>query len=160
MPNNDAASNDREMPMTYSSKAPGFIRDPHGFDSFFENVNELGRHCGLTEAEKITWAIRYAGAEGDSWKGVPCLAPDTAAVPTLDVFREEVRECYPELDANRRYTRRDVEALVERTQEFREMSRGDLGDYYRKFNVYVNYLITKKTFSELERASTYLRGFP
>ena len=148
------------MPMTYSREAPRFVRDAHGFDSFFDNVDELGRRCKLSDADRIVWAIRYAGAEADSWKGVPCLAAGVNPAPTLETFREEVREGYPDLDVDRRYTRRDLEALIDRTREYRDMSRGDLGDYYRKFNTYANYLIGKGTLSELDRASSYLRGFP
>ena len=54
------------MPMANSHEAPQFTRDPSGFDTFFKDVEELAKRCNLSEAEKIRWACRYAGAESKS----------------------------------------------------------------------------------------------
>ena len=155
-----ADDNGSHMPLTNARDAPRFVADDPGFDSFFEDIEDLGKRCKLDDAAKIKWAIRYAGKTAKSWRGVPCLSPDAASPATFDAFREEVREGYPNLDVHTQYTRRDLEALIERTRDVKGMDRTQLGDYYREFNTYADYLIGKRTFSDIDKASAYLRGFP
>ena len=55
------------MPLSNSRDAPRFASDPFSFDAFFEDVSELATRAGLSAADTIKWALRYAGAEADSW---------------------------------------------------------------------------------------------
>ncbi|KAF9643508.1 hypothetical protein BDM02DRAFT_3063851, partial [Thelephora ganbajun] len=148
------------MPMSNARDAPQFSSDPSGFDAFFDDVNELARRAGLSEADKIKWACRYAGAESDSWRSVPCLAAGRDPSPTFAEFKREVMQRYPHLSDDRRYTNRNLERLVDRTRESIDMSRDDLGGYYRKFITYSEYLIHHGRLSAREHNSAYLRGFP
>jgi len=148
------------MPMSNSRDAPRFSPEPNSFDYFFEDVAELAQRAGLSEADTIKWAIRYAGAESESWRQVSCLAPGRAPAPTFAEFKEEVRRVYPHLSASRRYTHEDLERLVARTQDYVGMTRDDFGDYYRRFITYTAYLISKDRLSKRERNTYYLRGFP
>ena len=146
-----------DMPMAGSRDAPRFHDDASGFDMFFEDVETLAERAKIKDADKITWAIRYAGSESDSWRHVPCL---TRTGHTFADFRKDVMKCYPHLSETRRYTIDDLDRLVERTRDYRNMSRSDLGEYYRHFITYSSYLLTKGRLSERERNSAYLRGFP
>ena len=146
------------MPMPRAQDAPCFTPDPYGFDSFFEDVVELGARCQLTDAAMIKWEIRYAGPEAESWHCVPCLA--RARAPAFAEFLEEVREHYPDLAADCRYTRRDLDGLLERTRDYKEMSLKDLGEYYRKYLTCSAYLVNNGILSERDRCNSYLRGFP
>ena len=47
------------MPMPYSRDAPQFSSDPLDFTAFFDDVSELARRAGLSDADAISWAIRY-----------------------------------------------------------------------------------------------------
>jgi hypothetical protein len=147
------------MPLPHSAKAPRFSSTPTGFDEFFEDVVELARRAGLGDADTIKWALRYAGTEGDAWRYVPCMTVTNAA-PTFAVFLAAVRQCYPHLTADRRYTNRDLENLLTRTANIREMSRDEFGDYYRRFLTYTSYLIANRRLSVEDRNMDYLRGFP
>ncbi|KAF9642806.1 hypothetical protein BDM02DRAFT_3192654 [Thelephora ganbajun] len=148
------------MPMSNARDAPRFSSDPSGFDAFFDNVNELARHAGLSKADKIKWACHYAGAESDSWRSVPCLVAGRDPAPTFAEFKWEVMQHYPHLSNDHCYTNRDLERLVDHTRESINMSRDDLGGYYRKFITYSEYLIHHGHLSACECNSAYLRGFP
>ena len=131
------------MPLSNSCDAPRFASNPFSFDAFFEDVSELAMRAGLSAADTIKWALRYAGAEADSWQHVPCLASGNNV--TFTQFKQEVLQVYPHLAGDRRHTKRDLEQLIERTQGFRDMTRDDLGEYYRKFITYTAYLIVRES---------------
>ena len=147
------------MPMANSREAPRFASDSSSFDTFFEDVEELATRSKLEDSAKIKWAIRYAGAESEPWKSLPCMIADRAA-PTFAQFKSEVLLCYPHLSDNRRYTNSDFDRLLERTRSYQEMTRDDFGEYYRKFITYSSYLVAKDRLSERERSNGYLKGFP
>ncbi|KAF9642009.1 hypothetical protein BDM02DRAFT_3106174 [Thelephora ganbajun] len=146
--------------MSNACDAPWFSSDPSGFNAFFNDVNELACHAGLSEADKIKWACCYAGAESNSWQSVPCLAAGHDPSPTFAEFKKEVMQHYPHLSNDCRYTNHDLEHLVDHTQESIDMSRDDLGGYYRKFITYLEYLIHHSHLSTHEHNSAYLRRFP
>ena len=149
------------MPLSRTRDAPKFMDDPRGFDEFFDNVAELAARAKLDDAAEITWAIRYAGEESECWENVPCRTKGPDATPaTLDEFKEEVRQRYPHLLNNRRYSIVDLTKLLERTQDYRAMSQDDLGIYYRRFLSIADYLIKEDRLSERERNAFYLKGFP
>ena len=96
--------------------------DLRGFEEFFDNVAELAARAKLDNVAKITWAIRYAGEESECWENVPCRAKGPNAMPaTLDEFKEEVRQRYPHLLNNRRYSIVDLRRLQGDTGRHREM---------------------------------------
>ena len=146
------------MPLSNSRDAPRFSPDPSGFDSFFKDVSELATQAALNNADTIKWARRYAGSEGESWEHVTCLAAARQAQnpATFAQFKDEVRQIYPALSDNRRYTNRNLESLLERTRDYHNMSREDLGDYHRRFITCTAYLIHQNHFSDRERNTSYL----
>jgi hypothetical protein len=147
------------MPMANSRDAPRFFPDPSGFETFFEDVEELADRGNLAEAAKIKWAIRYAGTHADAWKNVACLA-DIAKPPTFAQFKADVLLCYPNISPSRRYTIQDLEQLVIRTSRFDAINREDFGEYYRLFITYSTYLMGKNRLTTRERDGYYLRGLP
>ncbi len=148
------------MPMAHSRDAPRFSAEASDFDAYFEDVEELATRAGLTAADTIRWAIRYASPWSDAWKHVPCLAATALNPPTFAEFKADVLQYYPDLNDDRRYTSRDLERLLERSQDYQDMSRTDLGEYYRRFVTLSTYLVDKGRLSERERDAWYLRGFP
>ena len=151
------------MPLPHSRKAPRFSTTPYGFDNFFSDLEALIARAQIaTDKAKIEWALRYAEEEGDPWNYVPCMitAKATGTNATWNVFKDEVRLCYPHLTSDRRYTVHDLEALIRRTSDLRDMTREDLGDYYRRFLTYSAYLLANRRITESFRNNAYLRGFP
>ena len=148
------------MPTTNGCEAPRFSSDPSGFDSFFDDVAEHAGRATIDAAETIKWAIRYAGSKADSWRHVPCMKRGANNPPTFDEFRKEVQFCYPHLSSTHRYTVDDLECLLDRTRDYRDMDKEDLGTYYRRFVTYTGYLMEQGRLSEWERNAFYLRGFP
>ena len=144
-------------PLTYSRDSPRFTSDHTGFDAFFDDVDELGNRATASEQDRILWACRYAGSESESWKYVPAFADATA---TFATFRDEVRKCYPHLDASRRFTFHDLEVLLQRTQTYTNMTREDFGRYYRSYITISSYLKQHQDLPDRERGRRYLEGFP
>ena len=112
----------KDMPMANSREAPNFIADPSGFDTFFEDVEELAKRADLPNSEKIHWACRYAGSESDSWRRVPCLNRE-GHNPTFDEFKKQVLKGYPQLSHEDRYTIRDLQRLTDQTRDYRDIVR-------------------------------------
>ena len=145
--------------MPNNEDAPKFGFSPLSFTAFFDDVEELARRADLNVAATINWACRYAGSESESWKYLACFKNGQVPV-SFDVFRHEVLQMYPHLDEERRYSIRDLEKFIEDTAALADMSREDLGDYYRKFVVLTEYLIARDRLSPRERDALYLAGFP
>ena len=143
------------MPMANSREAPRFSSDPSGFDSFFEDVQELADRAGIDHQSTIKWACRYAGSESDSWKHLQSFKDSD-----WTKFKKEVRQGYPQLDEDRRYTHHDLQVVAESARSYRNMSRADLGTYYRRFLACSSYLIGRNRLSVREQSSMYLDGFP
>ena len=149
------------MPMAKCRDAPTFSADASGFETFFEDVEELAVRANINDAEKIRWATRYAGDKAKAWKYVDCIANTTDANPaTFAQFKKEVLLCYPHISSTRRHTIGDLERLVSSTREIRGMTRQSFGDFYRDFLTFTTYLITKERLSLREQNTMYLRALP
>ena len=138
--------NNTYMPMANSHEAPQFSSDLNGFKNFFQDVKFLADRCNLSEADCITWAIRYA-SEGPAWELVPCRHLDTA---TFDKFKEEVTALYPHINEARRYTLGNLDRLVNKTRAMTDVSHKSFGNFYRLFSIYTQYLISKHRLSTCE----------
>src|SRR6202000_1612604 len=115
-------------PSRSSPNAPRFGTSATEFKSFFNEVESLAKECGLSDKEKIEWAIRYAEREGEQWTVVDCMLEEDAN-PSDEQFRREVRECYPELDEKRRYTLSDLIKVIEANEACVDLSKQELGNY-------------------------------
>ena len=78
----------------------------------------------------------------------------------FNLFRDQVRSLYPDLQDERQWTNVDLRRLMERTQWEDDMTRRDLGEYLRTFIKIAQYLVSQDRLSEREKASRYLDGFP
>ena len=143
--------------MANAREAPRFLSDHTGFDNFFRDVEELGRRAGISEVEKIDWAVRYANSEANTWMR---NFDKTVAGVTLDNFKTAVLKRYPHLATDHRYTIRDLERIAARTRRFDDLTREDLGDYHRKFIDCSEYLISQGEINRREESEIYLDGFP
>ena len=143
--------------MANAREAPRFLSDFTGFNNFFRDVEELGRRAGITELNKIDWAVRYANSEADTWmRGFD----RNDANATLSTFKDAVRKRYPQLSTDHRYTIRDLERIANRVRRFDDMTREDLGDYHRKFIDCSDYLLDQDEINRREESEIYLDGLP
>ena len=149
--------NNTYMPMANSCEAPQFSSDLNGFKNFFQDVKFLADRCNLSKANRITWAIRYASAEGPAWELVPCCHLDTA---TFDKFKEEVTALYPHINEACRYTLGDLDRLVNKTRAMTDVSHESFGNFYRLFSIYTQYLISKHCLSTRERDVHFFCALP
>ena len=109
------------MLLANSNKAPRFKSTPFKFDSFFDNVEELASCAGLSVKDTICWARRYAGNESESWQYVPCL--EEGNIPNhFETFRKEVRQKYPSLSEDQRFTSADIDQPVDHTSQISNMT--------------------------------------
>jgi len=155
------------MPSANAQEAPSFSATRTGFRFFFRDVADLAVRASLSVDEAIEWACRYAGAEVELWEMVECwnrgeehpesFKDDSTA---FDLFRDQVRSLYPNLQDERQWTNADLRRLTERPQQEDDMTRRDLGEYLRTFIKIAQYLVSQDRLSEREKASRYLDGFP
>ena len=146
------------MPATRAREAPLWASDPAGFDNFFDDTDDFATRSGLDDAGKIRWACRYAGAESEVWKALPCVA--NGGTPTFAEFRAAVAGCYPHLNKDTRYTPDELDALIARTSTNDDMTRTDFGAYHRDFLKMSTYLVLKNRLSPHDCNVKYLRGLP
>ena len=144
-------------PTPFSRDAPRFVADYVDFDIFFDAIDELGCRARAPDSDRMKWACRYAGAESESWKFVESFSEPNA---TFATFRDQVHECYPQLDKARRFSFRDLDDLTQRTQTCPNMTQKDLGRYYRSFLPIAAHLRDYQGLSEREHSRRYLEGFP
>ena len=149
--------NNTYMPMASSHKAPQFSSDLNGFKNFFQDVKFLADCCNLSKADRITWAIRYASAEGPAWELVPCRHLDTA---TFNKFKEEVTTLYPHINEARCYTLGELDRLVNKTRVMTDVSCESFGNFYRLFSIYTQYLISKHHLSTREQDVHFFCALP
>ena len=149
-PPNPPTMVDQHMPMPTSRDALKFYTSHSSFDNFFNCAKELARRCKLTDEERVTWAIRYADEDSESWKQVACL---TAGTPTydFDTFKEQVRRLYPHLKKDELYTLEDLRRVTNASRKHDDMDRKALGEYYRNFQVVAAWLVAKSRLSESEK---------
>ena len=76
----------KPMPTVFDSHKPTFLAQYPDFDEFFDGVSHYAERAGLSEAETIQWAIRYARAEGDSWKSLDFMKETRQDPMTFDQF--------------------------------------------------------------------------
>ena len=156
------------MPTGRSRECPEFEATHIGFAAFFSDIEECFSRAGIQDdqvATKITWAKRYGRDHAEEWSQIPCLAggcPTSGVAPagvTWDIFKAEVRKCYPQLDEDQLHTLADLDQLVAKNAAIATMTRNDLGNYLRPFRVRANFLVRKGLLSEREKSRKFIAGF-
>ena len=152
-------ANPVQMPLRGSQNAPKFDgKTPALLPRFLEDVDTIGTAATINPGEKIRYAIRYADLEeSEGWE---LLDEASAAVPDWDAFATAVKKMYPGCEQANRYSRADIQYLVEEYRGKQMRSLEDLGEYTRKFNKIATILVRAKKLSDLDQGALFITGLP
>jgi hypothetical protein len=150
-----------------ANAAPKFSDKAADLAPYFEEFKQLCEDHRLTVLkDKIRMAVHYILAEDQqSWKTLPSFSgeTDTNGVTTYSYkeFKTEVFELYPEAEQTAVVcaTQADLDKLVRKRAKYPILSRMDIGDYHRKFQVQALQLVRKGYMSENEVNFAYLNGY-
>jgi hypothetical protein len=121
-----------QMPLRGTPNAPKFDgKKPSELPRYLEDIDFLGDVVALDQAKKIKAAIRYAALdEAEVWQTLPEASTTPA---NWDNFIKAVKTMYPGCEGTDRYSRADVQYLVQDYGRKEMRSQDDLGEYMRVF---------------------------
>lgn len=145
----------KKMPLVYSNEVPRFRTDPVNFETFWHEVECLGRAAAISEKEMMQYAIRYAGRDSDvrTWKP---LIDDSN---TLAEFKESVTDFYLELSLGPSYSKNDLYDLVDNNYRIATVTRASASGFYREFSLISNCLLEENRINKGDLGSLYLEGY-
>ena len=117
-----------QMPLHRTPNAPKFDgKIPSELLCYLEDIKLLGNTAIITIEQKIKAACRYAILdEAEVWQ----MLPEATAVPAdWDTFVAAVKKMYPGCEGTDRYSRGDVQYLVQDYQRRNMRNQDELGEY-------------------------------
>jgi hypothetical protein len=117
------------MPACGHSMVPRFDSNALNLRLYFDEVNSLSTDAGLNKEGKIWHTLHYASCEDNElWS----MLPEAVAQPAdYTKFRDAVVKLYPGADDERKYTKSDLERLIEMQRQYGIESRAELGTIIR-----------------------------
>ena len=147
------------IPLCGTPNAPKFNgKTPSEHLRYQEDIELLGNAAIITIEQKIKAALRYAVLdEAEVWQTLP----EATAVPAdWDAFVTAVKQMYPGCEATDRYSRGDVQYLVQDYQRRNMHNQDELGEYTRAFRKISAVLLANGKLADTERNILYLDRFP
>ncbi|KAJ3548787.1 hypothetical protein NMY22_g1127 [Coprinellus aureogranulatus] len=147
------------LPSKHERHAPQWDSDPHSFEDFLDECEDLCSKYELTEEKKITSFARYAPDSNVRafWQ---LLAKDNNVPSSWNAYRKVLIENTPGAGEDRRYLKVDLEKLVSGTHSKPMRTRSQLNDYWKQFFVISEYLIVNHRLTMEDRSSAFLQGLP
>jgi hypothetical protein len=148
-----------QMPLRDTPNTPKVDgKKPSELPRYLEDIDFLSDVAALDQAKKIKAAIRYAALdEVEVWQ----MLPEASATPAnWDNFIKAVKKMYPGCEGTDRYSRADVQYLIQDYGRKEMHSQDNLGEYTRAFLKISTGLIANKKLAKMERDMLYLNGFP
>ncbi|KAF7365905.1 hypothetical protein MVEN_00465500 [Mycena venus] len=145
------------MPARGERGAPTFdSAKPRELNRYFDDLEFHFTRCSITDdAAKKQHATRYLSVDDqDVWQSLP----EHDQAHTYQQFKAAVLKLYPGTDANRKFSMADLDALIGEYQRIGILSRGDYSDFYRKFILYTQYLISHNRLSLAEQSRAFKRA--
>lgn len=143
------------MPTKRDSTAPIWDRDASELQEFLEDVKALADENGLSEAQAIAAALRYAPSEDSgAWRYT-----DGCSASSWIAFEADVLALYPGAKENEWCTVRALEALVSAQATKPITSQSELGQFYRDFLAASGALAATGRIGTGERDRLFVKGF-
>ena len=77
---------------------------------------------------------------------------------TYNKFKVEVGKLYPGASSNQTYTIQDLDMVIGHYARIRILNNLDLGEYYQRFLLILQYLIGKNRLSMQEQLQSFFQG--
>ena len=121
-----------QMPLCGTPNAPKFDgKMPSELPCYLEDIELLGNAAVITIEQKIKAALRYAILdEAKVWQ---MLLEATAVLADWDAFVAAVKKMYPGCKGTDRYSRGDVQYLLQDYQRRNMRNQDELREYTRVF---------------------------
>ena len=136
---------------TFDDSQPGEL------ERYFSDLQALfDRHTVTDQQERKQAALKYLKIRTESlWKTTDAWTDQTK---TYDEFKTEVFKLYPGAIGDWTYTMQDLDAVIGHYACIGIVTAADLGEYYRKFLLISQYLISKNHLAMQEQSRTFFCG--
>jgi hypothetical protein len=142
------------MPTHGHSTLPRFDGNALNLHLYFDEVESLSIDASLNEEGKVHHALCYASREDNEvWSMLP---EAKAQVPDYTWFHDAVVKLYPGADDEGKYTKSNLQWLIDTQRQYGIESRAELGHYYREFRCISKFLIDKQHLSDIEQNKMYM----
>jgi len=144
------------MPPPDSSRALWYEEEPTELLEFFQSFEEIVTACKLKEEEKVKSVIRYTDKDTRNfWKSL-----DAYDKGKWDGFKKEIIDLYPGVSKGKKYTRKQLEKVVNSWVKKTMNSEKHLLKYYSEFRPVARWLKEEKILSEKEIKRIFWYGLP
>ena len=148
-----------QMPLRGTPNAPKFNgKTPSELPRYLEDIELLGNAAVITIEQKIKAALCYAIL--DEAKVCQTLPEATAVLANWDAFITAVKKMYPGCEGTDRYSRGDIQYLVQNYQRRNMRNQDELGEYTQAFRKISVVLLANGKLADTERNILYLDRFP
>ncbi|KAF6755125.1 hypothetical protein DFP72DRAFT_1169779 [Ephemerocybe angulata] len=154
------------MPSSYASlpgknerRAPRWDTVPRTLGEFLDEYEELCAECGAGEAQMIDSVARYAPNSDvrSMWK---TLSTDPSIDGSWTVFRKLLIYNTPGADDDRRHTKSELDALVNKFRVKPMRTRPEFHEYWQRFLPISTYLRNAGRLSTEEQSRRLMQGLP
>ena len=148
----------RRMPQRGERMAPKFNGESDELPRFFEDMESVSEGLGLSDKEMMSWACRYVKRLSDEevWKTTRAYV---SARGTWEEFKKELFRLYPGSERDRRYTRADLQKVVDEWGSIGIKTKEDLATFNREFQGVAHFLTEKGRIARCELEIAYFSAF-
>ncbi|GJE97446.1 hypothetical protein PsYK624_136650 [Phanerochaete sordida] len=139
------------MPLRGEPGAPTFDPlQPRSLARYFDDLDDLFLRAGIRDdTEKKRHALRYVSLrDADCWELL-----DEFDLGSFDDWQRAILALYPGADDSHKYSRRDLEDLVQRWRATSVQTLGDWAEFSRDFVAISRWLLRHKRLSEHEQST-------
>jgi hypothetical protein len=147
-----------DLPARRERSAPIFRdSEPQGLERYFSDLETLFVHHAVSsDQERKQATLQYPSVETEHlWKTTAAWRDQTKSYSD---FKAEVLRFYLDASGDRTYQIRDLEMTIGHYSQSGIRSTIDLGEYYRRFLLILEYLINRGCLSVQEQSRSFFRG--
>ena len=148
----------RSMPQRGERMAPKFNGESDELPRFFEDMESVSEGLGLSDREMMSWACRYVKRLSDE-EVCKTTRAYVSARGTWEEFKKELFRLYPGSERDRRYTRADLQKVVDEWGSIGIKTKEDLATFNREFQGVAHFLTEKGRIARCELEIAYFSAF-
>ncbi|RXW16706.1 hypothetical protein EST38_g9147 [Candolleomyces aberdarensis] len=146
----------KPLPGRFERRAPRWDLAPSALEEFLDEYEELCHDCGLPSDLWVESVVRYA-PDTDTrlmWKALARGATEWKE------YRKKIIQNTPGAGEDHRHAPADLDDLISSYRSKKIRTRAQFNEYWKKFFVISDYLVTKKRLSVEEQSKKLLEGLP
>ncbi|KZS87172.1 hypothetical protein SISNIDRAFT_394455, partial [Sistotremastrum niveocremeum HHB9708] len=144
------------MPFPGTRGAPKFDGTPSDLPDFLREFETCAQRANLTPEIMTETVSRYAEKKSRKlWERLPGYGGNN-----WEAYKARILQCYPQVDQNRLYSRKDLVNLVRKMHKKKMKNLDHFTKYDNKFNTIALWLRSANLISSDQIDSLYAEGFP